>query len=155
MFACGGYALGKGRPGAIVKVPKLICGHWVVKRALTWDTYPNPKFMGLQVEYSLKTMKFGEETMIKDPVYLASKWSSDKFSENLGGDDLSDIGIKKGWVTVVQVFRPGKVDPDQASAGPGALIFIRNKHQIVVLWNGAYYLLDRTKQSVAHSIPNR
>ena len=143
MLLSGGYALGEGHSETTSKVPKAICGNWIVKSSITDAAAPHYEYLGLHVTYSSKIMRFGDQFTIKNPVYVVSKWSSDKFSQYFPHDDLSDIGIKGNSVSVVNVIDNKRGDMVHTVMGPGSFVLIRNKYKIITNWDGDFYVLKR------------
>jgi len=138
LFGCG-CVHAQAHSNSMSQPPASICGHWIVKKAIPWAVEPNDKYLGLQVEYLSQTMRFGKE-VINNPIYTVARWSQRDFSKGFHGLYLNEIGIKGNSVVVVKVFRHQK---SKEFIGPGTLLFIRGRNQIITGWNGAFYVLQR------------
>lgn len=99
---------------------------------------PKGKYLGLRARYLPSKAQFGGSVIVEHPLYKVTRWSEAEFYSGFH-TNMSGLGIKGKSVRVVDV---------QSGLGrevmdPGALLFVRNKNQIITQWDGAFYLLDR------------
>lgn len=127
--------------------PSAIYGHWVVKRLIpTSNVQASPqsldRLVGTRISYSASEARLGNQQPVKDPKYKVRRVSEDDFYSDTK-IALREIGIRAHFVIEVDlVDTQGRDIPVK---GPGTSLFVRNRNDLVTLWDGGYFEMVRTK----------
>jgi len=138
---CQGVAQSPTHPTTSRHPPASVCGHWVVTKVVPTSgisTSPRKDFLGLEAEYLPSEMRFGNKVVVRNPLYRVERQSVAEFFKQ-SYDRLSELGIKGDSVLIIDVLDENGKDVIR----PGAVLHVRNSHQIITLWEGVYYLLER------------
>lgn len=146
-----GVGRAQGRKTIVHQPPASVCGRWVVERFLShgMKVAPKGRLLGLKAEYTASRMQFGR-LVVRHPTYRVRRWSYVKFFRECFVR-LSELGIRRKSVLVVDVLD----DRGRDIVAPGAELLVRNKKQILMVWDGVFYLMQRKGAPCADALPRR
>lgn len=129
----------QARETTVLQPPPSVCGHWVVERFLThgMKAAPQGRLLGLKAEYDSSRVQFGSH-VVPHPRFRVRRWSHEEFFREYFVR-ASGLGLRAKTIVVVDVLDGDGMDV----IDPGMRLLVRNKRQILMDWDGVFYLLDR------------
>ena len=141
MLACASSAAG-------VEFPNQILGEWVIESIIQTDAIQGPslsqqkKLLGSTIEYQENSMKACWSEAVPITSYEKKKLNANDFlSENKV--PLGSLGIQQDLVSEITLNNRQAGTCFEDFPLPGQVIFIKNKKEIIIAFEGVYYLARR------------
>lgn len=127
--------------------PSSIYGHWVVKRLIpTSNVQAGPQdldpLIATKIFYSASEARLGNQQPVKNPKYKVRRVSADDFYSDTK-IALREIGIHAQ--SVIEIDLVDAQGRDVPVRGPGTSLFVRNRNDLVTLWDGGCFEMIRTQ----------
>lgn len=136
-------AVGSDHPKSLncMQTPQLICGHWIVARAVPTTFGADPAsakpYFGFSASYQDAEMTFGPNTVMH-PRYKVIQLSRRDFFVKFHLP-LKELGVTGGQITEVDVLDSSR----NFVVAPGSMTFIRNRNDILTYFDGVFMELVR------------